>query len=222
MPLQWVLQVRPRKKKCSRSLRWARKLTSKAYIFALVGYSIGMCEWCTWLYCLNTYWYASFWTDFCCLLNTFIWIGNVWQFPYVIASNGGPDAVVAYVTCAVFIARPLFLYKLIIGQYMRLTFVRTWEAIRPRWLSFGRAQFLLLFIAQTYFFMVITYTLPYIAGSYQKPFPWTDGVTSKEYWTETILNQYDDLNNKPAGPGSIQWRLACILADNLLFCYIWR
>ena len=59
--------------------------------------------------------------------------------------------------------------------------------------------------------MVITYTLPYIAGSYQKPFPWTDGVTSKEYWTETILNQYDDLNDKPAGPGPIQWRLAVSL-----------
>ena len=94
---------------------------------------------------------------------------------------------------------------------MRLTFVRTWEAIRPRWLSFGWAQFLLLFIAQTYFSMVITYTLPYIAGSCQEPLPWTDGVTSKEYWTETILNQYDDLNDKPVGPGPIQWRLAVSL-----------
>lgn len=154
-------------------------LTSRAYVFALVGYAIG--------------------------------IGNVWRFPYVIASNGGAAAVVAYLICAVFVAWPLFIYELIVGQYLRLTFVKTWEAIRPRWLSFGWAQFLLLFICQSYFSMVITYTLPYIAGSVQEPLPWTDGTTSQDYWTGTILNSYDDLNDKPAGPGPIQWRLAVSL-----------
>ena len=80
--------------------------------------------------------------------------GNVWRFPYVIASNGGSAALVAYLICAVLVAWPLFLFELILGQYLRLTFVKTWEAIRPRWLSFGWAQFLLLFIAQSYFSMV--------------------------------------------------------------------
>ena len=80
--------------------------------------------------------------------------GNVWRFPYVIASNGGCAAVVAYLICAVLVAWPLFLFELILGQYLRLTFIKTWEAIRPRWLSFGWAQFLLLFIAQSYFSMV--------------------------------------------------------------------
>ena len=67
--------------------------------------------------------------------------GNVWRFPYVIASNGGSAALVAYLICAVLVAWPLFLFELILGQYLRLTFVKTWEAIRPRWLSFGWAQF---------------------------------------------------------------------------------
>lgn len=154
-------------------------LTSREYLFALIGYAIG--------------------------------IGNVWRFPYVIAQNGGAAAVVAYLVCAVFVAWPLFLYELILGQYMRLTFIKTWEAIRPRWLSFGWAQFLLLFIVQSYFSVVITYTLPYIVGSCQTPLPWTDGTTSQEYWEDTILNSYDDLNDKPPGPGPIQWRLAVAL-----------
>ena len=100
--------------------------------------------------------------------------GNVWRFPYVIASNGGAAAVVAYLICAVFVAWPLFTFELILGQYLRKTFIKTWETIRPRWLSFGWAQFLLLFIAQSYFSMIITYTIPYIAGSCSTPLPWAE------------------------------------------------
>ena len=141
----------------------------------------------------------------------FPFVGNVWRFPYVIATNGGAAAVVAYLICAVFVAWPLFIYELILGQYLRLTFVKAWEMVRPRWLSFGWAQFLLLFIAQSYFSMIITYTLPYIVGSCQEPLPWTDNTASQEYWEDTILNSYDDINDKPAGPGPIQWRLAVSL-----------
>ena len=146
-----------------------------------------------------------------CILIT----GNVWRFPYVIASNGGAAAVVAYLACAVFVAWPLFTFELILGQYLRKTFIKTWETIRPRWLSFGWAQFLLLFIVQSYFSMVITYTLPYIAGSCQSPLPWTGN--SEAYWTNTILNSYDNLDDKPAGPGPIQWKLAVSL---LVFWFI--
>lgn len=154
-------------------------LTSRAYIFALLGYAIG--------------------------------IGNVWRFPYVIARNGGGAAVVAYLICAVFVAWPLFIYELILGQYMRQTFVKTWGSIKPRWISFGWAQFLLLFITQSYYSMIVSYTLPYIAGSCMDPLPWTDNTTSQDYWQHSILNSYDDLNDKPPGPGPIQWKLAVSL-----------
>lgn len=155
------------------------EIHSTAYIFALVGYAIG--------------------------------IGNVWRFPYVISQNGGAAAVVAYLICAVLVAWPLFIYEMIVGQYTRKSFIRTWVAIRPRWLSFGWSQFLLLFVAQTYFSVVITYTLPYIAASCQEPLPWTDNTTSQIYWNTTILNGYTNLNDKPPGPGPIQWRLAVSL-----------
>ncbi|KAL3798680.1 hypothetical protein HJC23_004431 [Cyclotella cryptica] len=137
--------------------------------------------------------------------------GNVWRFPYVIAQNGGSAAVFAYLICAIFVAWPLFMYELILGQYLRLDFIKIWEAIRPRWLSFAWAQFLLLFICQSYYSMIIAYTLPYIVGSVQDPLPWTDGTTSEQYWEDTILNSYDDLHDKPRGPGPIQWRLAAAL-----------
>ena len=112
--------------------------------------------------------------------------GNVWRFPYVIASNGGAAAVVAYLICAVFVAWPLFTFELILGQYLRKTFIKTWETIRPRWLSFGWAQFLLLFIAQSYFSMIITYTIPYIVGSCSTPLPWAEDSGKSAF--DTVLS----------------------------------
>ncbi|CAE7573368.1 DAT, partial [Symbiodinium microadriaticum] len=153
-------------------------MSTTAYLFALLGYAIG--------------------------------IGNVWRFPYVISKNGGAAAVIAYVVCAVLVAWPLFIYEMILGQYVRKTFVETWAFIRPRWLSFGWAQFLMLFIVQTYFSVIITYTLPYIAASCEEPLPWTE-TSSAEFWSDTILNSYPDLSSKPPGLGPIQWRLAISL-----------
>ncbi|CAE7700573.1 Slc6a5 [Symbiodinium pilosum] len=153
------------------------------------------------------------------LVGYAIGIGNVWRFPYVISKNGGSAAVMAYLICAVLVAWPLFIYEMILGQYLRKTFVATWTHIRPRWASFACAQFLLLFIAQTYFSVVITYTLPYIAASCEHPLPWTES-SSTEFWSNSILNSYPDLNSKPPGLGPIQWRLAVSLCIFWLITYL--
>jgi len=152
-------------------------LKTREYLFALIGYAIG--------------------------------IGNIWRFPYVISQNGGTAALVAYLICAVLVSVPLFLYELIIGQYTGLSTIPTYTKIRPRWLSFGFAQALMLFLVQSYFAMIIAYTLPYIAASCQDPLPWLDN--SEEYWTGTVLNKFDDLDNKPPGLGPIQPKLALSL-----------
>jgi neurotransmitter:Na+ symporter, NSS family len=73
-------------------------------------------------------------------------IGNIWRFPYVIANNGGAAALFAYLVCAVLVSVPLFLYELIIGQNVRLSTIRCYEAIRPRWKSLGYASATMLFM----------------------------------------------------------------------------
>jgi SNF family Na+-dependent transporter len=144
------------------------------------------------------------------LIGYAIGIGNVWRFPYVISQNGGAAAVVAYLICAVFVAVPLFLYESILGQYTKASSVTTWAKIRPRYLSFGLAQGMLVFVANTYFSMVIAYTLPYIVAACQDPFPWAE-KGSAHFWRNTILNKFEDLSNSPSGAGPIQWHLALSL-----------
>jgi SNF family Na+-dependent transporter len=149
------------------------------------------------------------------LIGYAIGIGNIWRFPYVISQNGGAAAVVAYLVCAVFVAVPLFLYESILGQYTKCSSATTWTKINPRYLSFGLAQCFLVFLANTYFSMVIAYTLPYIVSSCQDPFPWVE-KGSGDYWRNTILNKYEDLSDSPSGAGPIQWHLAL----SLLFLWV--
>lgn len=95
---------------------------------------------------------------------------------------------------------------MIVGQHTRLSTIQTFEMIRPRWKSLGYATALLLFITLTYYGVIVGYTLYYIVGSCQNPLPW-EAVGASNYWFHNVLNQYDDLNTKPAGLGPIQWHL---------------
>ena len=147
------------------------------YIFALIGYAIG--------------------------------VGNIWRFPYVIANNGGASALLAYVVCAILVAVPLFLYEMIVGQYIRLSTIHCYEKIRPRWQSLGIASGCMLFLFLCYYGMVVAYSLPYIWNSLKDPLPWIeDGAES--FWTNSILNSYDDLS-QASGLGPIQANLATSL-----------
>jgi SNF family Na+-dependent transporter len=151
------------------------QMKSTDYIFALLGYAIG--------------------------------IGNVWRFPYTIAQNGGGAALIAYIICAVLVAVPLFMYEMIVGQYTRLSTIHCYHTIRPRWASLGVASGCLLFIVLSYYGMVVAYTFPYLWNSLKTPLPWLE-QGAEEFWFDHVLNQYEDIHNKPWGLGPIQSHLA--------------
>ncbi len=83
------------------------------------------------------------------LIGYAIGLGNVWRFCYVIARDGGAAALLAYMICFIFIATPLFMYEMLIGQYLALSALPAWVAIRPRWIGLGLSQFLMTFIVQS-------------------------------------------------------------------------
>lgn len=151
-------------------------MESSEYLFALIGYAIG--------------------------------IGNIWRFPYVIASNGGAACLFAYLVCLVFVAAPLFLYELIVGQHVRLSTVRCYATIHPRWTSLGYASGIMLFFTLAYYAMVNAYTLPFVFNSLKDPLPWlAEGTNSESFWTNDILNSFPDVHDKEAGLGGLQWNL---------------
>ena len=126
--------------------------TSIQYLFSLIGYAIG--------------------------------IGNVWRFCYVIAQDGGsaslfgtfllrllhnscffvfvshcfsilsPTTTTAYIICTIFVATPLFMYEMILGQYLRLHAANAWQYIKPRYQGLAISQFVMLLIG-TYTLLLI-------------------------------------------------------------------
>ncbi|CAJ1946228.1 unnamed protein product [Cylindrotheca closterium] len=153
-------------------------IDTKHYLFALIGYAIG--------------------------------IGNVWRFPYVIAQHGGGAALVAYIVSAILVACPLFLYEMIMGQHTKLSTIRCYDKVRPRWKGLGIASGLMLFIILCYYGMVIAYTLPYIWNSLQTPLPWI-ATGAENFWLDNVLGSVDD---NVSGLGGVQGTLVVSL-----FCF---
>lgn len=122
------------------------------------------------------------------LVGYAIGMSNVWRFCYVVAQNGGSASVFAYIICTIFVGTPLLLYEMILGQYLRSSFAVAWTAIKPRWEGLALSQFVMVAIVQSYFVMIIGYTVPYMFNSCIDPLPWVvhkDG--SEGYWYEQVL-----------------------------------
>lgn len=144
------------------------------------------------------------------LIGYAIGIGNVWRFPYVIAQNGGGAALVAYIVSAALVACPLFLYEMIIGQHIRLSTIRCYDKIRPRWKGLGIATGLILFIILCYYGMVVAYTLPYIWNSLQEPLPWI-AEGAENFWLNEVLGLADAQLEDPSGLGGVRANLVVAL-----------
>lgn len=144
------------------------------------------------------------------LIGYAIGIGNVWRFPYVVAQNGGGAALVAYIVCAVLVACPLFLYEMIMGQHIRLSTIRCYDKVRPRWKALGIASGLMLFVILCYYGMVIAYTLPYIWNSLKDPLPWI-ATGAESFWLNFVLNTVDEQSETVGGLGAAQGNLVASL-----------
>ena len=159
---------------------------SMEYIFALLGYAIG--------------------------------IANIWRFPYIIAQNGGGACLIAYVLCAIFVAVPLFLYEMLVGQHVRVSTIRCYTTIRPRWKSLGIASSIMSLIVLSYYGMMVGYTFPYIIHSLETPLPWIE-QGAESFWNDFVLRNGSISSNGDGnsdgeiddGLGPIQWNLASSL-----------
>ena len=143
------------------------------------------------------------------LIGYAIGIGNVWRFCYVIGRDGGLASLLAYMLSFVFIATPLFLFEMVLGQWLRVSALPAWIQVRPRWAGLGYSQFLLCFIVQSYFCMIIAYTLPYILGSCADPLPWEGN--SEAYWFIDVLGlkqeSEEDGSLEDSNRSGIHWPL---------------
>lgn len=65
-----------------------------------------------------------------------------------------PTTTTAYIICTIFVATPLFMYEMILGQYLRLHAANAWQYIKPRYQGLAISQFVMLLIG-TYTLLLI-------------------------------------------------------------------
>ena len=65
-----------------------------------------------------------------------------------------PTPTTAYIICTIFVATPLFMYEMILGQYLRLHAANAWQYIKPRYQGLAISQFVMLLIG-TYTLLLI-------------------------------------------------------------------
>ena len=54
--------------------------------------------------------------------------------------------ITAYIISTIFVATPLFMYEMLLGQFLRLHAANAWVYIKPRWQGLAISQFVMLLI----------------------------------------------------------------------------
>jgi hypothetical protein len=147
--------------------------TSIQYLFSLIGYAIGIGN--VWRFCyviaqdggsaslFGTFYYVYYITDASLSLCVSCMRCGVCV-PFFSSQNSlsvshcvyilSPTTTTAYIICTIFVATPLFMYEMIIGQYLRLHAANAWQYIKPRYQGLAISQFVMLLIG-TYTLLLI-------------------------------------------------------------------
>eukprot|EP00929_Paragymnodinium_shiwhaense_P006286 TRINITY_DN10948_c0_g1_i1.p1 TRINITY_DN10948_c0_g1~~TRINITY_DN10948_c0_g1_i1.p1 ORF type:complete len:658 (-),score=60.11 TRINITY_DN10948_c0_g1_i1:529-2400(-) len=147
------------------------------------------------------------------LIGYAIGIGNIWRFPYLCGKFGGMAFVVAYVCSFFFVAMPLYLMEMGMGQYTRKSVLDCYRMIHPRWVGLGIGQAIMLFCVISYFNVLLGYASVYVGASLLDPLPWSateefHESAAEKYWRHDVLNKYSSLDGMGLGDvGGVQPKL---------------
>jgi NSS family neurotransmitter:Na+ symporter len=98
-------------------------------------------------------------------------LGNIWQFPFKTATNGGAAFVLVYLVAALFIGLPMILGEFVVGRRANINAIEAFDRLdRPAWTVVGAlGLFTGLWILSYYSVVggwIIRYTLGSLTGAY--------------------------------------------------------
>lgn len=171
-------------------------------------------------------------------------LGNVWRFPYLAAANGGGAFLIPYIIMLVLVGKPMYFLELAFGQFGGLGPATIWRCA-PIAKGIGIAMLVVTFIVAIYYNVLMSYTIFYIAASFQSTVPWSEcnpawadmdtcfvlsnksqlaafnGTnltrisSSQQYWERFVLDISDGIHNL----NGVKWDLAlCLLLSWIIVC----
>ncbi|XP_027776146.2 orphan sodium- and chloride-dependent neurotransmitter transporter NTT5-like [Marmota flaviventris] len=99
-------------------------------------------------------------------------LGSMWRFPYLCQQNGGGSFILMYLLMLLFFGIPLLYMEVIIGRWLRVDIIQVWKQLVP-WLGgVGYTSILVCMLMSLYNSAVLSWSLYYLANSFDHPLPW--------------------------------------------------
>lgn len=98
--------------------------------------------------------------------------------------HGGGAFLVPYALTLFFIAIPVFLLELAVGQKSQLGATELWKSVHPALGGLGIAGVLATFVVSLYYNVIVAWGLWYFCNSFIWPLPWSDEQGGARYFWE--------------------------------------
>lgn len=94
-------------------------------------------------------------------IGSAVGLGNIWRFPYVVASNGGGAFMIVYLIAIITAGVPIMILEFTIGHKMRRSAPLSFKALNPKWEWLGWWQVFTSFAITVYYVVIIGWSLHY-------------------------------------------------------------
>ncbi|KAI2800372.1 Sodium- and chloride-dependent GABA transporter 1, partial [Blomia tropicalis] len=121
--------------------------------------------------------------------------------------------LVPYLLCVCVLGVPLFLMEVSLGQYLQAGGVSVWNKI-PILKGIGFASMVMIGLCNTYYIVIIAWTLYYLFNSFKSPLPW---ASCDNWWNSAECHQSDAIHNSSTGtipPSQEFWNLNVLGISN--------
>jgi len=125
-------------------------------------------------------------------IGSAVGLGNVWRFPYLVASYGGGTFLIPYSICLVAFGMPILLLELASGQKFQGGDVEAFGAMNPRLRGIGLMSVFNAFTIITYYSVIIAWSFCFAMQSFGK-LPWRDIASADSFFYDEVI-QFRDLN----------------------------
>lgn len=98
-------------------------------------------------------------------IGSAVGLGNIWRFPYMVASNGGGAFVLAYLVALLTAGVPIMILEFSIGHKMRSGAPGAFKKLNKNWEWLGWWQCAISFVIAVYYVAIIAWSLHYAFGS---------------------------------------------------------
>jgi len=121
-------------------------------------------------------------------------LGNIWKFPYEVASNGGSAFVITYIICLACLGIPLLIAEMLLGRLGRANPIATLSKLAKEnntsqvWAALGWLNIITLICVLSFYSVVAGWSIKYFVASCMGVFVNIDNNSLNLFWQNTVAN----------------------------------